>query len=243
MEECDRRVKEDIESFTWSIDEELEEAGSKAGQEAPAPLAIPARKLKIPQPARQKVPSSTMSKTAAAALSMNDTTRSMQRRVVRPTQPSAHKKASSFSIPGLRTTKQPAIKPTGLSRKTSMEMKGIEVASRTTIGYNKGRVTASALAKGTSKVDKPKPKGTMTRSSTTLSDGSDKTITPARYAQNQASTTAEEQQWKERVPFLSIFDPNDDDDCDILAGGLPESMRDGQQTDGEEEEFELRLPD
>ncbi|KAI1256258.1 hypothetical protein MGN70_002421 [Eutypa lata] len=246
IEECDRQVQEDIENFEWSIEDELEEAGIVLKKKASTPASNPARLENRKQPLTRKVPPTLMSRNAAAALAMDDnTTRSLQRRVAKSTESSLpKKKEAGLVMPGLRPAKQPTTKLPVLSRKPFTENKVIETTSRTTIGYSKGRATASALAQGTAKPNIARPKSAMVRSDTMLSNETDETITPARYAQKQVSTvTTEDQQWKERVPFLSIFNPNldeddEDDDCDLLAGGLPDNL-----CVEEDDDFELKLED
>ncbi|RYP61330.1 hypothetical protein DL769_007743 [Monosporascus sp. CRB-8-3] len=245
MEECDRRVKEDIENFEWSIEDELEEAGFVMKKRAATPVSILAKSDEPKQPPARKAPPTILARNVAAALAMDDTTRSLQRRMTKPTGSNLpKKKVTSLTMAGLRSAKLPTTRLPVISRKTSPEIKNIEATSRTTIGYRKGRTTASALAQNTTTgPGTARPKSAIPRSDTTTSNDSDKTITPARYAQTQATAAAaEDQEWKQRVAFLSIFNPeeeeDEDDDYDLLAGGLPKSM-----CEEEDEEFELKLAD
>ncbi|RYP24507.1 hypothetical protein DL765_000527 [Monosporascus sp. GIB2] len=244
MEECDRRVKEDIENFEWSIEDELEEGGFVMKQRAATPMSVSAKSDEPKQPPARKAPLTILSRNAATVLAMEDTTKSLQRRMAKPTGISLpKKKVTSLTMAGLRSAKLPSSRLPVISRKTFPEIKNIEATSRTTIGYSKGRTTASALAQNaTTKPSTTRPNSAIPRSGTTTSNDSDKTITPARYARTQASAAAaEDQEWKERVAFLSIFNPeeeDEDDDYDLLAGGLPKSM-----CEEEDEEFELKLAD
>ncbi|KAI0167072.1 hypothetical protein GGR52DRAFT_575037 [Hypoxylon sp. FL1284] len=226
LDEGDKRIKEDIENFEWNIG-----TGSDADK----------KKTKISdgnakRPAMARGPSTIRSRKAADALSMNENTKSLERKTARPAVSSnqaAHKRAASFQLPGFR--RQPTTQGLAIPRKTSME---IEANSRTTIGYTKGRSTASILAQGTMNPARPRSTTGFSRTDSTVSSDSDKTITPSRYAHKQVSAATEDQEWKERVPFLSIFNPeyeDDEEDVDLLAGGMP-------CTD-EEEEFELKLAD
>jgi hypothetical protein len=239
MEECDLQIKKDVDEFDWAIQDEMD-AIKKDKQ---ATITDPVKPKDISRaPAIRKPLSTIASKKAAAALSIHDTTKSFQRlttKTIPSTDPK--KKATSFAIPGLRGLK-PTARPTAFPRKTSVEIRNIEANSRTTLGYNKGRAAASALANKTTKPaakpsqgpSKPKAAG-LPRSDTTLSTDSNRTITPSRFARDQSSVAAEDQQWKERVPFLSMFNPEDDDECDLIGPGGPLAL------DDEEEEFEMRL--
>ncbi|KAI0379950.1 hypothetical protein F5Y04DRAFT_258784 [Hypomontagnella monticulosa] len=229
MEDCDRRIKEDMDNFEWSIQDEVKL--TKKGFIKPAPTLNPTTK----RPTTNRAPSTLKSRKAADALSMDETTKSLQRKAARSVELGKvpAKKASSFSIPTFK--RQPSVQVQGIPKKTSME---IEANSRTTIGYNKGRSTASLLAQGTTKPERGASRTGFTRSDTTLSNESDRTITPSLYAHKQASVAAEDQEWKERVPFLSIFNIEDDDedeDFDLL-GGKPPHVE-------EDEDFEFKFAD
>ncbi|KAI1106121.1 hypothetical protein F4804DRAFT_302352, partial [Jackrogersella minutella] len=232
MEECDRRIKEDMDNFEWNIQDEIDTSKKKATTSAKAlpRVAVGARK-----PATSSGLSIIRPKSAADALTMDDTTKSLQRKVIKATAASKvpNKKTTSIPMPSFRRQQNPQAQ--AVPRKTSME---IEANSRTTIGYTKGRSTATMLSQGTTKPKRPTSKTGFARSDTTLSNDSDKTITPARFAHNQTSPVAGDQEWRERVPFLSIFNPEDDedeDDFDLLAGGMK------GPNDYEDEEFEFKL--
>ncbi|XXH00276.1 rRNA-processing protein fcf1 [Hypoxylon texense] len=228
LEEGDKRIQEDIENFEWNIQDELDTDKKKAKVSSNL-------NANTKRPAMTRAPSTIRSRNAADALSMSETTKSLERKAARPTipNPATHRRAASFQIPGFR--RQPSAQGQAIPRKTSME---IEANSRTTIGYTKGRSTASILAQGTVNTGRPRSTTGFTRTDSTLSNDSDKTITPARFAHKQVSAATEDQEWKERVPFLSIFNPeyeDDEEDFDLLTGSMP-------CTD-EEEEFELKLID
>ena len=261
LEECDRRVLEDMENFEWAIQDELEEAGvAPLKKKATAPAPNPARpdKSKAPAAVARKAPPTIASKNAASALAMDEGTRSLQRRMARPAENNSLPKKKEttgttglgLAIPGFRAARQPTTRLPVASRIPSAgtEKKGLEANSRTTIGYSKGRATASALAQGTAKPNPTRSVGGLPRPDTAVSStDSERTVTPSLFAENQSSAAAaEDQQWKERVPFLSIFNPDlgmdgedDDDDCDLLGGGLPDSLCGDDDDDG----FELRLAD
>jgi hypothetical protein len=262
IEEGERQIKIDLDNFEWSIHDELK-PGSKVLKKAHASTKdINTAASSKQQPTSRRPLSTVRARNAANVLSMDDTTKSMQRKAVKASVPSKplHKKSSSFAMPGLRTSSRPAISQLPSIPKKSAT--GLEANSRTTIGYNKGRATASLLTKGTGSTATSLGKSStltstststyrtgLPRSNTTLSNDSDKTITPARFANKQASAAAaatEDQVWRERVPFLSIFnledcfddDDDDDDDALCIKDKVPAFL-----DDEEEEEFELKLSD
>lgn len=238
LEEGDRRIKEDIDNFEWtSIQDELDDA---RGVKSAAPAAEPAKpRAGRVTPALRKPLGTVTSRTAATALFIDDATKSLQRKSAKAVQaPMVKKKTTSFTIPSFASSR-PTISQPGVVKRTPLC--NIEANSRTTLGYNKGRIAASALASGTAKPAvgrakapfKTKASG-FSRSETTCSTDSDQTITPSRY-NRQASVVGDDELWKERVPFLSIFNPEDDDeDCNI-AGGPPPDL--------EDDEFQMGLPE
>ncbi|KAI0503303.1 hypothetical protein F5B22DRAFT_557660 [Xylaria bambusicola] len=243
IREGEMKIKADLETFDWSIKAELDADTD--------PVKKPVAK-KLPAP--RKPLSTIRSRNAANALSLDDTTMSMQRKAVKRPEPMKpmHKKSSSFVIPALRTNRPGSSQLPTVPKKSPTEF---DATSRTTIGYNKGRATASLLTKTTTSAQPKRntaaPLSTtirgIPRSNTTLSNDSDKTITPARYAQRQAtaaSAAAEDYALRERVPFLSIFNPNISEDEDEESDPLGINSRPSAFLDeDEDEEFELKLDD
>lgn len=253
IEEGERKIKVDLDSFEWSVKAELEHDAKEVKK--------PSTSTKLP--ALRKPLSTIRSRNAANFLSMDDTTKSLQRKAAKTPDPSKplHKKSSSFAVPGLRASRPGSSQLSSIPKKSAT---GLEATSRTTIGYNKGRATASLLTKTqtSTQLKKSMPtsastttrKGGIPRSNTTLSNDSDKTITPARYAHKQASAAgddAEDRTWRERVPFLSIFNPDalrdeddeDEDEDDPLRIKNRALIFPDDDDDEEEEEFELKLVD
>jgi hypothetical protein len=248
IEEGERQIKEDLDNFEWYVQDELKPETKLAKKAPPSTRNLSAAPT-TKQPGGRRPLSTVRSRSAANALPIDDKTKSMQRKAAKTSVISKPmlKKPSSFVMPGLRTIR-PASSQSSLIPKRSAT--GLEVNSRTTIGYNRGRATASLLSKGNAltlrngaSTPAPTYRSTTPRSDTTLSNDSDKTITPARFAHKQAlvaTAAAEDQMWRERVPFLSIFNPDDcDDDDDPL--GIKNKMSDF--LDDDEEEFELKLVD
>ncbi|KAI1367406.1 hypothetical protein F5Y08DRAFT_298445 [Xylaria arbuscula] len=245
LREGERKIKADLENFEWSVKAELDADTDPVKKTVPKKLPAPRKPL-----------STFRSKNAANVLSMNDTTMSMQRKAVKQTESTKpmHKKSSSFALPALRTSRPGSSQLPTVPKRSPTEF---DATSRTTIGYNKGRATASLLTKTNTSAQPKKNISTpatttvrgIPRSNTTLSNDSDKTITLARYAQRQATAsntvTADEiNALRERVPFLSIFRDNEDeeeeDDDPLGINSRPSVFLD---EDEEEEEFELKLVD
>ncbi|KAI0810720.1 hypothetical protein GGR55DRAFT_688823 [Xylaria sp. FL0064] len=248
--EGEKQIKEDLENLDWSVKGELD-PDSKVLKKTTASSKLPAPRKPL---------STIRSRNAANVLSMDDTTMSMQRKAVKKPEPSKpmHKKSSSFAIPALRTSRPPSSQLSSIPKKSTTEL---DATSRTTIGYNKGRATASLLSKtNTSSSHTRKPPSTSTslstnraisRSNTTLSNDSDKTITPARYAHKLASTAAgtaadDDYALRERMPFLSLFNRNhlgddveDEEEVDPLGIHRAPVFAD----DSDSDEFELKLID
>ncbi|KAI0490727.1 hypothetical protein F4859DRAFT_18291 [Xylaria cf. heliscus] len=245
IKEGERKIKEDLDSFEWSIKAELEsDNNSKVVKKTPTSSKLPAPRRAL---------STVRSRNAANVLSMDDITKSMQRKAAKTSEFSKPppKKSSSFSIPTLKTSRPGSSQLPSAPKKSASEL---EATSRTTIGYNQGRATASLLTRtktptNNPRKDMPRPASASThrgipRSNTTLSNDSDKTITPARYAHKQAEAAADEDHaWRERVPFLSIFNPelgcDDDDDDDLLGIKYKTPV----YQDDDDDEFELKLVD
>lgn len=258
LEEFDRKMKQDLDELEWSVKAEL---GSDMTATVPK-KALAATKLPVP-----RNPLSTMrSRFAADVLSIDDTTNSLQRKMAKTSgvRKPVHQKSSSFAIPTLKMNRPAtSLAITSIPKKSSAEL---DATSRTTLGYNKGRAAAASLLTKTTKTsadsdDKNTSGSTSTlafraalpRSHTTLSDYADRTITPALYANNQASAADEEddQVWKERVPFLSIFNPDhigdggedgEDEDEEHDPFGIQNKAPAFNDSD-DDHEFELKLAD
>lgn len=234
MEECERKIKQDLDELEWTVKAELEPDITTVAKKAPAATRLP-----VP-----RNPLSTMrSRNAADVLSMDDTTNSLQRKMAKTSgiRKPLHHKSSSFVMPTLRMNRPAtSLATTSIPKKSSAEL---DATSRTTLGYNKGRAAAASLltkAKASANDDKNTSASTSTlalgtalpRSHTTLSDYADKTVTPAWYANKQALAADEEDDevWRERVPFLSIFNPDH-----ITDGG-----EDGEDEDEEHDPFGIQ---
>ncbi|KAH7033318.1 uncharacterized protein B0I36DRAFT_348390 [Microdochium trichocladiopsis] len=249
LEEGEKRIIDDMDSFEWATERELREddAASRATVvKSPIPKAGPVKRVTTRGPALRESASNTMARRAASSLSIDDATKSLQRRTAVPVkQATVAPKRTGFVIPRLASTKAVTAKPVTAASRTTLERKGIEAASRCTIGFNKGRTTASMLNRGPAPPISTRPRAPIARVGSAVSRDSDKTVTPARFAKlNSASAAAsaaavEDAEWKERVPFLSIFAHDDDgvdDDFDLL-GGQPMPTLDAS----DDEDFEIRI--
>ncbi|KAG0645393.1 hypothetical protein D0Z07_8993 [Hyphodiscus hymeniophilus] len=160
-------------------------------------------------PLSTKGPATIASRKAASALSV------VPKSTVVPPKTTKPKPATSFlSRPKLSL---PA---------TNNNPMAAEVASRSTIGYTKGRNASTALKK---------KEGGFTRSVSNVSHSSDTTITPARFAEKEGGPGSEE--WR-RLKFLGAFDVDHEDLEPGLRGALPECLRGVDEND---EEFVMTL--
>ncbi len=246
IREGERKIKEDLENLEWSVKAELE----------PDAKAVKKTSTATKLPAPRKPLSSIRSRSAANVLSMDETTMSMQRKAAKQSEASKPlpKKSSSFAMPALRMSRPGSSQLPSIPKKSATEL---DATSRTTLGYNRGRATASLLTKTNTSTHSRNnistssststQRGGIPRSNTTLSNDSDKTITPARYAHRQVSAAAnaadEDYALRERVPFLSIFNPDkysdeeeDEDDPLGINNRAPAFL-----DDEDEDEFELKL--
>ncbi len=132
------------------------------------------------------------------------------------------RKGTSFMARGRKTTAPAPVNP------SAMHHTAAAAASRSTIGYTKGRSASSVLKMRT---------GGLPRSTSNLSDGSDTTITPTSYAQKE-DPEARNDDWR-RLMFLGVFDTDDEDLEPGLRGVLPDSLK---RDEDAEVDFVMTLP-
>jgi len=222
FDETDKQVSRDMEEFDWSVDDvpaSREFLEDRKKQKAAASAAKTALAHRAVSRLAAKPPSTVAARKAASVLSMpSGTSTALQPKAAKP----LNSKPASFLLAGKKKVSEAREKDstTGV------------VASRTTIGYNKGR-TASSLVH--SEPAGPKLPRAFTRTTSTLSSGSDTTITPSRFAQKQAGRSAENEDWK-RLEFLSIFDVDEDEDEDVRD--VEDIILDGLDDD----DFQLPVP-
>jgi hypothetical protein len=226
--ECgEEQIRKDMDEFDWSIGDipESKDLFKKKSSATPATTATTTKKAAYPMP---KQPSTIASRKAASALAIPTKSPGIvQPKLTKATAPATTKAPSRGLLLPKRKPAQPVTQPTIPPSQRAAAV----AASRSTLGYNKGRSVSSAVHGATSNSvtrppqnpAAPKPR-TLVRSVSTASTGSDATITPARFAQSSKES--------KKPDFLSIFD--DDEDEDALGGGLP-------PMDDDDEEFQLTV--
>jgi hypothetical protein len=217
-------VKAQIEGILAELESDESELKAAVAAKKHDPIKTSNTTWIAQKPPTRKPLSTVTSRNAAKALSIDDTTKSWQRRAAAASQVQkpAHKKSVSTALPGYRTTRPTSAQRSSIPKKPAA---ALEATSRSTIGFNKGRATASLLAKESdssrvrcsSSMSAYASRSKVSRSGTVLSkdsDNSDRTITPARYAQERDSAADEDEQWKARVHFLSIFESGENSDAE-----------------------------
>jgi hypothetical protein len=161
-----------------------------------------------------KGPATIASRKAATALS-----------VAPKSAPVPPKAAKPTPKPSFLSRAKPASALTVPSNASTMRHAAATAASKSTIGYTKGRTTF-----GVSQVQKTE-RNSFTRSVSNMSQGSDTTITPERFAMTS--------ELESKSPaFLKAFEVDDEDLEPGLRGIMPECLR---RADDEDEEFVLTL--
>ncbi|KAH6892017.1 hypothetical protein B0T10DRAFT_282871 [Thelonectria olida] len=178
--------------------------------------------LKAPSRLVKKQPSTLASRRAASALSMaSDTSRSTDAPL--PIRTTKTRKPLSTMLQGKR--------PTAVAKTSTTESAAGEAASRTTIGYSRGRVASSMLQTHRRVVSETvQPARTVKPAQSSESFSSDMTITPARLRQAAYMRSQET-----RPVFTFLFEEEDDHNEDIIPIRRPLPPSD------DEEEFELSL--
>ena len=219
LKRLDEQVRKDMDDFDWSVGDV---PASKHLKKKDALMADPTTKSTRPV---SKNPSTITSRRAASALAMAPKVgAASQARTKKPTPPTAAKVPSCF-MPLRKSAQRPV-----LTRDSSAERAPAVAASRSTMGYSKGRTALSAIhapdrAQASTR--------TFTRTASTASSGSDTTITPARFAHSQASK-ADNGEMSRKLEFLSIFDVDEEDDGHLGGSALPHD-------DELDDEFKLDL--
>lgn len=230
--EADARIRKDMDEMTWDLGLE-----SPKKQSVLAPQDTNKRVVR-PGTADKAAPSTLNARRAASALGMAPKPTSSlttQRKALSAKPAASDKTLPSFMQP--TKARQPASSTISIltSRPkplTSSSTAAGIAASRSTLGYTKGRSASSAL-RSRSKSGAPDVARTLVRAESTASD---KTITPASYAQDTTGAKPE---------FVSIFDvPLEEDDVDLFGPAGDEhllGLSDGPGLLNEEEEDGFRL--
>lgn len=192
----------------WTVGDVPETFRHLRKKVAPRPSVAPAKKTPT---ITSKGPATITSRRAASALSVAPRPAIAPSKVARPVA----KPAIAF----LGRSRQPAAP--SASNPSEINRGAATAVSRSTIGYSKGRSAIGALQKR---------EGGLTRSASNLSQGSDTTITPARFAEQENDDSR-------RFDFMRAFDIDDEELEPGLGGALPDSLRE----EDEDEDFVLKL--
>lgn len=237
FKEADARIRKDMDDVAWDL-----------GLDSPKKKSVLApqdtnRKVDRPSTAGKTAPSTLNARRAASALGMT-APKPTSSATIQHKPFSARPAASDRSLPSfMQPTK--ARQATGMTTSTLASRPKIPAsstaagvaASRSTLGYTKGRSTSSAMH-SRSRFEAPAPGPPAVRAfARSESTASDTTITPASYARDTTEAKPE---------FVSIFDvPLEDDDADLfgLAGseGLFRSQEGLGLSDDDENGFQLKL--
>lgn len=216
LKKHDEDILRDIEGMDWSITRTGTIVQKK---KAPStnPTAPQSKKMPL---STTKYPATINSRRAASALSMGTGSTIRQKKVPEPA-PVAKRRPVSALLTGRLAAK--ATEPS----KFATDGAGAEAASRSTIGYTKGRSASSLL---TGKTQGPAAMRDTARPMSGARHISDTVIRRDQPQRSQPETT--ERQLPHRLQLLSIFDPEDEH---LDLGSKPDF--DAESDD----EFELKL--
>ncbi|GAO17002.1 hypothetical protein UVI_02022220 [Ustilaginoidea virens] len=221
FKKAEDRNAEDIAAINWSPEDISEATESDLGQGHIRNKVEACSAANSALSVTQKQPSTLSARRAASALAVRAESQSRSLSRSFAAKPMARRPLSSaFSA-------SQVAKPTGTKSPSVGNSIG-ETASRTTLGYNKGR-SASSMMHSRSASQSNAHQNHTTRHAVSLDVEPELTITPARLRQAAASNTQ-----AARPKFMSIFDDADDDDLlPLQKQFLP--------SDDEDDEFELKL--
>lgn len=218
--DAEEKILKQVEELDWTIGdvpETFKNLNIKDTDEERIKAAT--KKVNRSSAAPNKGPTTIASRKAASALSVP--TKAPLAAPKTTNTATVTKKSTSFLARGKKVTAPTPVNP------LPMRYTAAAAASKSTIGYTKGRSASSVLKMRT---------GGLPRSMSNLSDGSDTTITPTSYAKKQ-SLEGGNDDWR-RLMFLGIFDTDDEDLEPGLRGILPDCLR---KDDDAEEDFVITL--
>ncbi|KAG6003871.1 hypothetical protein E4U21_001619 [Claviceps maximensis] len=217
MRQAEQRNLQEIDAFDWSP-QDLAESLNSTLCEAKMDSSSIARSGSS---ASHRQAPTVCARRAASALAVHSDRQTRNALRSDSVTIQATKSSASSIVPGTKTAKPAVTRPNTSGISTG------EVASRTTLGYNKGRSASSIIhmrsASHTAKQQLPLNPALPTHSC------SSPTIIPARLRETVLGSPEQS-----RPQFMSIFDDADDEDLPPVRGPLFPS-------DDEEEEFELKL--
>ena len=209
FKQLDEQVKRDMDELDWGFGNvsRAKQQQRKKGDAAAMPLTGSAKPDTKPSRAVSRHPPTLASRRAASALSVVPKPTAKAQTTTERLIPTKTQGMSCL-LPGRKPAPRPA--PT---RQSSAERATAVAASRTTLGYSKGRSASSVVQRPERRQATTR---TLTRTASTASSGSDVTITPARFARRRASKQDDEDGAK-RLELLSIFDPEEGDDDEAIG--------------------------
>lgn len=202
----DEQIKKDMEEFDWTIGDIPESKDIFKKPQADAAAIFRSDDTKKIGRLPSRPPSTLVSRRAASALSH---TSARDRSILRPqlnSKPSltAVNKGSLFA-------RKPSLSNASHARTMSRDRPTSSATSRNTLGYSRGRSVSEAArpasaAASYQQQSGPRPR-TFSRTSNLVSNGSDSTITPAKFS--QAQTT---QEFQKPLGLLSIFTHDEEEE-------------------------------
>ncbi|KAF4120161.1 Conserved hypothetical, protein [Geosmithia morbida] len=224
MDRAVRKNQKDLDEVDWNTSDSTQSTTRMIKQKPDAPEvaeAKMARKVRV-NPVDKQQPSTIRARKAASTLAVHTDgpRKTAPRKTPTPTVAPARRPLSS-----LMTGRKPAKSNLQEMKTRDSNNTAAEAASRTTLGYNKGK-SASGMVHPRAPSQASSVSGrSTTKTPVRRDDESDLTITPARIRPAE----------QHRPRFTSIFEPeSDDEDLAPLAG--PAMLG-----DDDDEEFELKL--
>ncbi|KAK4230372.1 hypothetical protein QBC38DRAFT_40720 [Podospora fimiseda] len=225
----EEQILKDMEEFDWSIGDipESKDVFKKKNDTVKVEVK-PGKQVKPVVGFVRKQPSTLTARKAASALAMPKS--SLRASGLKTKRTLSSIGPSKTQSRGFMTSKQQPLQPpiTLPIRDRAAPV----AASRSTLGYSKGRSASTAINGNTDPTTAAArapeivalKDQVQSRSVSTMSSGSDATITPARFAK-------EAMDWK-KPDFLSIFDTDDveEDDDTNLGGGSAPPLDDDDET-------------
>lgn len=226
LRQAEERNQREAADLVWNI-EDLVETKSLARRKHELERESAPSRSRLIKRAPQKNPPTIASRRAASALAFPADSKKPLVAGPLPRSASTRRPLSTL-ISGSKAKKQPIIPQTA-----PLGNSAGEAASRTTIGYNKGRTASSMIhSHGSNDIQTSGP-GQAVKASGTRDADLELTVTPARMRH----ATSEMHSSEEVLPqprFLSIFGDVDDQDLPSLPTAYLDS-------DDEDDEFELKL--
>lgn len=218
FKKADAQIRKDLDEIVWDLGLD----SPKKPAPAPTPASDAVTKRVVRPGVTSKAPSTLSAKRAASALGVasKPSVTNLQRKplAARPTAANTGK-LPSFMQPTKATQGNTATLATRPKVPSSAANNTGLAASRSTLGYSKGRNVSSAVhGRAPLRSVSDAPSRVLSRSHTTASGSSDATVTPASHVKDNAMPKPE---------FVSIFDVSPDEQADDgrphLSGSVDDS--------------------